>query len=126
MKSKFCLLVVIFLILLVALSAFAEENTEKLELSLRWRGLIGGLSTISSKEIPLPHSGQKSYLFNAELKTVGLADFLFKIKNEYSTLVICDSTEILPIWWKVKQREKNYKYEEKTDFTELPDKEPNL
>jgi hypothetical protein len=127
-KSKICLSAIIFLFFLGAVLANAKENknTENLELSLRWRGLIGGISTIDSQEIPLPGLEQKSYLFQAELKTVGLADFLFKIKNEYSTLVISDSEKILSVWWKVEQREKNYKYEEKTDFQELLNKDPGL
>lgn len=127
-KNKICLSAIIFVLFLVAVLINAEENksTENLELALRWRGLIGAKSTINSKEIPLPGLKQESYLFEAELKTVGLADVFFKIKNEYSTLVILDSKEIFPVWWKVKQREKNYKYEEKTDFSELLDKKPDL
>lgn len=127
-KSKICLSAIIFLFFLGAVLTNAKENknTENLELSLRWRGFIGGISTIDSQEIPLPGLEQKSFLFKAELKTVGLADVFFKIKNEYSTLVMMDSEEILPIWWKVKQREKNYKYEEETDFGELLKKDPGL
>jgi len=125
-KNKVCLSVVIFLVFVVALSVNAEVGTEKLELSLRWRGIVGGKSIINSKEILMSDFGQNAYLFEAELKTVALADILFKIKNEYSTLVINDSGYILPIWWKVKQREKKYKYEEKTDFAELPENEANL
>ncbi len=121
------LFVIVLLNLCFNTLGFSEtKDTEKLEFSLRWRGIIGGKSTIGCQEIPLPDLKQKSYLFQAELKTVGLADFLFKIKNEYSTLVILDSKEILPVWWKVKQREKNYKYQEKTDFDELLKKEHGL
>ncbi len=127
-KNKIFLSVIVFLVFLGAVLTDAKENknTEKLELSLRWRGLIGGKSTIDSREVPLPGLEQKSYLLQAQLKTVGLADVLFKIKNEYSTLVISGSEEISPVWWEVKQREKNYKYEEKTDFQELLNKDPGL
>jgi hypothetical protein len=123
-KSKICLSAIIILLSLGAVLTIAEENKnpEKLKFSLRWRGIIGGQSTIDSKEV----LNQKSYFLGAELKTVGLADVFFKIKNEYSTLIILDSEETLPIWWKVKQREKNYKYEEKTDFEELLKKDPGL
>ncbi|MBU0534187.1 MAG: DUF3108 domain-containing protein [Candidatus Omnitrophica bacterium] len=103
-----------------------SKDTEKLEFSLRWNGIIGGKSTIDFEKIPLPDLEQKSYFFQSQLKTVGLADIFFRIRNEYSTLAILDSKEILPIWWEVKQQEKNYKYEEKTDFVELLAKEPGL
>lgn len=127
-RNRIRLLTIIFLGFLAAFSASAQENEniEKLELSLRWRGIVGGKSIIDSKEVLMSDFGQKACLFEAQLKTVGLADILFKIKNEYSTLVIDDSGYILPVWWKVKQQEKSYKYEEETDFAELPENEANL
>lgn len=127
-KNKILLPIIIFVFFLGSVLTNAKENNtpEKLELSLRWRGLIGGKSIIDCQKVPLTDLEQKFYLLQAQLKTVGVADFLFKIRNEYSSLLICDSGEIFPIWWKAKQQEQSYKYEEKTDFAELSDKEPNL
>ncbi len=104
----------------------AFYDGEKLEFSLRWMGIIGGKSTIEIKEESLPHSEKNSYLVNATLRTVGLADIPFRIRDEFSSLVILSSKEVLPVRWEVIQKEKNYKYEEKTDFNELLKKEPQL
>ena len=99
------------------------QNGEKLEFSLKWMGIIGGKSTI---EIKQESSGKNSCLLNATLRTVGLADIPFKIRDEFASLVIINSKEVLPVWWEVIQKEKNYKYKEKTDFNEMLKKEPKL
>ena len=104
----------------------AFQDGEKLEFSLRWMGMIGGKSTIEIKEESLPNSEKNSYALNATLRTVGLADIPFRIRDEFSSLVILNSKEVLPVWWEVTLKEKNYQYEEKTDFKELLNKEPNL
>jgi hypothetical protein len=98
------------------------EDGEKLIFSLKWMGMIGGKSTIEIKEETPPDS----YLLNATLKTVGLADIAFRIRDEFSSFVVLNSKQVLPVWWEVFQKEKNYKYNEKTDFEEMLKKEPEL
>lgn len=111
------------------------RDGEKLKFSLRWIGMIGGKSTIEVKEelLPigygqelLPDSKKNSYLLNASLRTVGLADILFRIRNEFSSLIILNSKKVLPVWWEVIQKEKNYKYQGKTDFNEMLKKDPQI
>ena len=102
------------------------KDGEKLEFSLKWMGIIGGKSKIEIKEETTPDSGDKSYLLNATLRTVAFADVVFKIRDEFSSLVTLNSKEVLPIWWEVTLKEKNYKYEEKTDFKEKLKEKPEL
>lgn len=117
-------------VLLINTSLFATEalpfkDGEKLELSLKWMGLVGGRSTIEVKE----KSGveeKESYLLTAGLRTAGLADVLFKIRDKFSSKVIVDSNKISPMWWDVVKKEKNYEYKKKTDFTDMLKNEPNI
>ncbi len=102
------------------------RDGEKLEFSLRWMGMIGGKSTIEVKEELLPDSKKNSYLLNASLRTVGLADIFFRIRDEFSSLMILNSKRVLPVWWEVVQKEKNYKYQGKTDFNEMLKKDPQI
>lgn len=99
------------------------QDGEKLEFSLKWMGIIGGKSTI---EIKQESSGKNSYLLNATLRTVGLADIPFKIRDEFASIVIINSEEVLPVRWEATLKEKNYKYQEQTDFNGMLRKEPEL
>ncbi len=125
---------VIFLIILffvcngvfIKAEEFSLKDGEKLNFSLRWMGIIGGKSTIEAQKESTPNSAESSYLLNATLRTVAFADIVFKIRDEFSSLVILNNKQVIPVWWEVTMKEKNYKYQEKTDFKKILEEEPQI
>ena len=129
-KNKLFLLSILLIFLYGSISVGAKdsgsEETEKLIFSLRWMGVVGGKSTIEIKKTHLDNSTENSYLLDAELRTVGFADMLFRIRDEFSSLAACSLQQVAPVWWQVTLKEKNYDYKEKTEFSELLKKTPDL
>ena len=107
MKKRYNWLLVIgyWLLVISNTALFAEElpfqDGEELEFSLKWMGFIGGKSTIKvEKEAPLNQDQENEYyLLKATLKTVGLADIFFKVRDQFNSLVTLNSQRISPIWW---------------------------
>lgn len=131
MRNKFFLFSIVILFFLNGNTSINAKDlsfgeTEKLIFSLRWMGIIGGKSTIEIKKEPFPNSAENVYLLDAELRTVGFADMVFRIRDEFSSLVTFDLQQVLPVWWEVTLKEKNYKYEEKTEFSEMLKENPDL
>ena len=102
------------------------KDTQKLVFYLRWMGIVGGKSTIEIKREALDSPAGDSYLLNAELRTVAFADMVFRIRDEFSSLVTCTSQRVIPVWWQITLKEKGYEYKEKTEFSELLKETPDL
>jgi hypothetical protein len=139
-------LLILFCALFISTSLFANEQLpfkdgEKLELSLKWMGIVGGRSTIEVNPAPRAlergftgggvkeKSGvgeKESYILTAGLRTAGLADILFKIRDKFASEVMIDSDKISPSWWDVVKKEKNYEYQKKTVFANMLKDEPDI
>ena len=102
------------------------KDKERLEFSLKWIGLVGGRAVIELKRQPSEDTKERRYLIKAVLRTVAFADVLFKVRDEFSSIVTVNSQNFNPEWYEVSQKEKDYRYQKKIDYTRIEEKEPDL
>lgn len=136
MKVTYNWLLVVLLFLYSHLTVEAKglpfQDREKLEFSLRWFGFIGGKSVIEASPVRNMLQGNsednsaKSYLLKATLRTVAVADIPFRVRDEFSSLITVESGELIPQWYEVSQKEKNYQYQKKIDYSEMEQRQKGL
>jgi len=90
---------------------FAEDKD--LELSLKWMGLVSGKCVIKTEDTKTA-GGNEAYLLKADLKTVALAELLFKLRANWNSLV--NKSSLCPLEHQVSLEEEDYSYKEKVVF----------
>ncbi|MFD0793162.1 DUF3108 domain-containing protein [Mucilaginibacter litoreus] len=121
--KKFFLFLIVFVSLNAAYAQVDEASKnkevafkagEQITYKLRYGFLSAAEAVIRVENTPLKFEGHPALHINAQAKTVGTFNFLFKVKNEYHSFI--DPQTLLPYYYTETRQESKYKHTDKVIF----------
>ncbi|OJW16489.1 DUF3108 domain-containing protein [Mucilaginibacter sp. 44-25] len=113
------------ILIMGSLAAFGQEQAtktkevafkagEQITYKLRYGFLSAAETVIRVEDTPLKFEGHQALHINAQAKTVGTFNFLFKVRNEYHSYI--DPVTLLPYYYSENRKESRYTHSDRVTF----------